>query len=122
MNERISIIALSLSLSLTAFAPVATADSKRIEVYELSQTYVDVRPGDTLGEIAARLLPHNPSLQQKLMNEIMQLNPGAFPGNRAEHMLAGERLFLPNSMQQSDSNERNVTIESFSWGNIKRPR
>ena len=39
-------------------------------------------------------------------------------------MLANERLWLPNAMQQPDSKPDNqdVTVESFSWGNVKRPK
>lgn len=121
--NRLSRVLCILIPSLTVHCH-ANADSKRIEVYELSQTYVDVVAGDTLGEIAASLLPHNVSLQQQLMQDIMSMNPSAFPDNRAERMLSGKRLFLPNSMQQADSKPGNQTyqVESYSWGNIKRPR
>jgi Tfp pilus assembly protein FimV len=107
--------------SITFMPAQSYADSRRIEVYPLTQTYIDVQPGDTLGEIAASLLPHNTGLQQKLMQDIMRLNPQSFPQNRAELMQANRRLWLPNSMQQPDSkvDSDEVQVRSFEWGNIK---
>ena len=49
--------------------------SKRIEVYALNQNYWDTQYGDTLSEIVAQLLPHNPSKQSALMLDIVSINP-----------------------------------------------
>ena len=100
------------------------AESKRIEVYALSQNYVDTRSGDTLGEIASRLLPNNPRMQQKLMADILRLNPDAFIERNPNQLRANTRLWLPNHLSKPDSNadSSKYTVESFSWGNIKKPK
>ena len=100
------------------------AQSKRIEVYTLSQNYVDTRVGDTLGEIAARLLPSNPRMQQQLMSDILRLNPDAFIERNPDRLLANIRLWLPNHLSKADStpDSSNIRVETYSWGNIKRPR
>ncbi len=100
------------------------AESKRIEVYPLSQQYHDTHEGETLGEIAASLLPNNPEMQQRLMRDIVRLNPQAFVDNNPNRLLAGKRLWLPSGLHQPDSkvDPRHYTVESFSWGNVKRPK
>lgn len=100
----------------------AMADSKRIEVYPLTQTYWDVRYGESLSEIAATLLPHNPGLQQQLMQDIIKMNPAVFVDRDAHKMLAERRIWLPNSMMQPDNKTKPgaYKVESFSWGNVKR--
>ena len=102
----------------------AYADSKRVQVYELTQTFVDVLPGDTLGEIAATLIPYNHTLQQRLMDDIMRMNPDAFPQGEARRLLSGSRLFLPNSLQPAMHGEAagDFSVETFSWGSIKRQK
>ncbi|MDH5611979.1 MAG: hypothetical protein OEY66_05940 [Gammaproteobacteria bacterium] len=104
--------------------PLAFADSKRIEVYSLSQNYWDTKSGETLGEIAAQLLPNNPNMRQKLMADIVSLNSNAFLNGDPNLMLANKRLWLPNSTNQTDSkvDSRYTEIETYSWGNIKRPK
>ncbi len=96
--------------------------SKRIEVYSLSQNYWDVQYGDTLGTIAHHLLPNNPAKREALLQDILHLNPGAFIDGRPEKLLAGKRLWLPGYMKQADSkvDPARMTVETYSWGNIKR--
>ncbi len=103
---------------------LAQAEPKRIEVYTLSQHYWDVRAGESLSEIAAALLPHNPAIQQRLMRDILRLNPDAFISGDANRLLAGKRLFLPGSLTRADTvvDPQRYTVESYSWGNVKRPR
>ncbi|MDH5573596.1 MAG: hypothetical protein OEY89_17660 [Gammaproteobacteria bacterium] len=110
-------------LCVFSIVPYAFADSKRVEVYALSQTYWDTQPGETLGEIAAQLMPHNLRLQQKLMNDIVNLNPDAFQGGNPDLMQANTRLWLPNNIPQADGKvgNGNTQVETFSWGSIKRP-
>ena len=98
--------------------------SKRIEVYSLSQNYWDTQTGDTLGNIVIHLLPNNPSKHEALKQDIIRLNPQAFIDNDASRLLAGKRLWLPGYMKQADSriDPATTSIESFSWGNIKRDR
>lgn len=112
------------SLVLLGLASPVFAESKRVEVYSLSQNYWDTKAGETLGEIAAQLLPNNPNMRQKLMAEIISLNPNAFPNNTPNSMLANKRLWLPNGFNQTDSkaDPSRTEVETYSWGNIKRPK
>ena len=115
------IIALVAALSI---APSVYAESKRVEVYSLTQNYWDTQLGETLGKIAAQLLPHNFNLQQKLITDIVSLNPDAFQNNDPNYMLANTRLWLPNNLPQVDSQAtpKHTEVETYSWGNIKRPK
>ena len=99
-------------------------NSKRIEVYSLSQNYWDVQYGDTLGSIAHHLLPNNPLKREALQQDILHLNTDAFINGQPEKLLAGKRLWLPGYMQQaaSKANPATTTLETYSWGNIKRPK
>ena len=103
---------------------VKQTNSKRIEVYSLSQNYWDTHYGDTLGEITLHLLPNNPARHEALKREIVHLNPHAFINGNPEKLLANQRLWLPGYMKQPDSkvNPLTTTVETYSWGNIKRPR
>jgi Tfp pilus assembly protein FimV len=103
---------------------ITPAPSKRVNVYALTQNYWDTRQGDTLGEIAAVLLPNNPSKRAALMQDIVQLNPDSFISGNPDKLLAGKRLWMPGYMKQADSKADPVTttVESYSWGNIKRPK
>jgi len=98
--------------------------SKRIEVYSLSQNYWDVQHGDTLSSIVHHLLPNNPLKRDALQQDILHLNPGVFINGDPEKLLAGKRLWLPGYMKQADSkvDPATMTIETYSWGNIKRPK
>ena len=98
------------------------AESTRIEVYPLSQNYWDIKNGDTLGEIVNTLIPGNPYLQEKLIHDIVSLNPHVFPGNNPNHMLANKRLWLPNAVKppNDSTNTSGYTIEKFQWGSIKK--
>lgn len=120
-RENYLIIAL---LAILGVAPSAFAESKRVEVYSLSQVYWDIQAGETLSEIVAQLLPNNPAMHQKLMNDIISQNPGAFQDNDPSYILANTRLWLPNHLAQTDSkaDPKHTQVESFSWGNIKRPK
>jgi L-cystine uptake protein TcyP (sodium:dicarboxylate symporter family) len=103
---------------------VKQTNSKRIEVYSLSQNYWDTHYGDTLSEITLHLLPNNPARHEALKREIVHLNPHAFINGNPEKLLANKRLWLPGYMKQADSkvNPSTTTVETYSWGNIKRPR
>jgi hypothetical protein len=100
------------------------ADSTRIEVFPISQNYRDVNAGDTLAGIAAELMPETPNLRQRLMNEIIELNPDAFIDGDPNRLRANTRLWLPNSPERpepgADSSTR--TVENYSWGSINRPK
>ena len=125
-----------LTLLISSGSFVATADtydnnsevkqtnSKRIEVYSLSQNYWDTQYGDTLSEIVHHLLPYNQSKRESLQQDIIHLNPKSFINGDPTRLLAGKRLWLPGYMKQADTkaNSKTTTVESYSWGNIKRPK
>lgn len=100
----------------------ACPESIRVHVYGLSQHYWDVRPGDTLSEIVESLLPADKGNQQRLMADIVELNPDAFPDGNPDSLRANIRLWLPNALQTPVKNRigENVTIERYEWGSIKR--
>ena len=126
----------TVTLFLLLMVPAAEADSydnsaaagqtesKRIEVYSLSQNYWDTRYGDTLGNIVHHLLPNNPAKREALKQDIVHLNPQAFINGNPEQLLADKRLWLPGYMKQADSkaDPETTTVERYSWGNIKRKR
>lgn len=120
------IVALMLFTSSQSFVCADTRinSSTRIEVYSLSQNYWDTQHGDTLGEIILHLLPHNPAKHEALKKDIVKLNPTAFIAGDAEKLLANKRLWMPGYMKQADTKVNSATtrVESFSWGNIKRPK
>lgn len=103
---------------------IADDAPRRIEVYELAQSYWDTKYGDTLSEIAMVLLPNNPYKRESLMQDIVRLNPQAFINGDPQQLLTGRRLALPGYMKQADTRiDPAVTeVETYSWGNIKRPR
>ena len=105
-------------------ADARQTESKRIEVYSLSQNYWDTRYGDTLGDIVHHLLPNNPAKREALKQDIVQLNPQAFINADPEQLLADKRLWLPGYMKQADTkvDPATTTVERYSWGNIKRKR
>jgi len=118
-------VALSLcSAYVASYADTGQTPSIRVEVYSLSQNYWDTRYGDTLSEITRHLLPHKPSKREALEQDILHLNPGAFINGNPEQLLAGKRLWLPGYMKQADSkaDPSTTTVETYSWGNIKRQR
>jgi hypothetical protein len=111
-----------LVLTLLIACSPAWADSRRIEVYPLSQNYWDVQQGDTLGEIVNALMPRNRHLQQKLMRDILSLNPDVFPDGNPHLMLANRRLWLPNAVKRPDAaaGSGGDNIETYQWGSIRR--
>ena len=123
-NLLMKVVATILLCTSISSAAIAEQQSKRIEVYSLSQNYWDTRYGDTLGEIARHLLPNNPVKRVTLKQDILHLNPQAFTNGDPEQLLADKRLWLPGYMKQADSkvNPGTTTVEKFSWGNIKRQR
>lgn len=121
-KTKLSIILLSFQALLLA-SQTLQAESKRIEVYSLGQQYWDTKKGDTLGEIAQQLLPNNPAMQQRLMKDIVALNPDVFLNNDPDRMKANTRIWLPSHLTRADTsvNRTHTRVETFSWGNIKRP-
>lgn len=123
---RMILISMTFCIAMPATADIRAGSgaSRYIEVYPVTQHYYDTRPGDSLSEIAASLLPNNPGMQRRLMQDIVRLNPQAFMNNNPNRLLAGKRLWLPSALHRPDSkvDTRHYSVESFSWGNVKRPR
>lgn len=113
-----------LLLILLLLTNPAWSESKRIEVYPLSQSYWDVNTGDTLRQIVNTLMPDNAYLQERLLREIVSLNPGVFPDGDPDRMLANRRLWLPNAVKppENNTNTSNYIIRSYQWGSIKTRR
>jgi hypothetical protein len=111
-----------LLLAMLFSTSLARAESTRIEVYPLSQNYWDIKTGDTLGEIVNTLLPDNLYLQNKLLHDILSLNPDVFPDGNPDYMLANRRLWLPNAVKPPTDTAKpsSYTIETFQWGSIKK--
>lgn len=125
MTNSIRIVLLSLLLVKTYLLSFNTlAESRRIEVYTAGQNLWQTKSGETLSGIAQELLPNNPRMQQRLMLDILALNPVAFHDNNPDQMRANIRLLLPGEFTRPDSkvNRSKVEVETFSWGNIKRHR
>jgi len=112
------------SANLSADSYDTNSESKRIEVYSLSQNYWDTQHGDTLSEIVRHLLPNNPAKRAVLQQDLLHQNPEAFIGGDPAMLLAGKRLWLPGYINQADTSADPSTtiVESYSWGNIKRQR
>jgi Tfp pilus assembly protein FimV len=100
----------------------ALAASKRVYVYPISQQYWDVRPGETLAGIVETLLPGTQQYRQRLMDDILRLNPSAFIDQNPNRLLANTRLWLPNSVTRPVSAAQDSEIQEFDWGYIKRPQ
>ena len=120
MKKLLFILLLTLA-SYNAFG----SESKRVEVYQLSQHYWDVQQGDTLSGIVLQLLPGDLDRQHQLMQQILENNPAAFINGDINRVLAGARLWLPGHWQPAASTEPgngNYNIERYRWGYIKRPK
>lgn len=111
-----------LVLLMLLSTSLAWAESRRIEVYPLSQNYWDIKHGDTLGEIVDTLIPNNTYLQDKLVRDIVSLNPDVFPGGNPNYMLANKRLWLPNAVKPPNDSldSSGYSIETYQWGSIKK--
>jgi len=100
------------------------SQSKRVEVYSISQNFWDVTPGETLGDIVKQLLPDNPGLREKLLYQIVELNPDAFSQSNPDNLKANVRLWLPNNApaMRQVKDKKLFNIKSYSWGQVYTPR
>lgn len=123
MNKRLTLF-LSIILPCVVYSQSPASQAKRIEVYSISQNFWDVAPGETLGDIVKHLLPDNAGLREKLLYQIVELNPDAFSQSNPDNLKANIRLWLPNNapaMQQvKDKNK--YKVKSFSWGQSYKAR
>ena len=109
-------------IALCLLALNSQAESTRIEVYPVSQAFVDVQRGDTLGEIVSELLPVNASRRSRLMAEIVELNPDAFIDKDPNRLKANVRLWLPGHTlgPRKKLDTRKYRIREFSWGYVQQ--
>lgn len=107
-----------LIAALLCIAGIADAASKRVYVYPVTQQYWDVRPGEILADITRALLPGEPEHRQRLMQDIVRLNPGAFINGNPDRLLADTRLWLPGTATRPVSSRKRM--EKFDWGYINR--
>lgn len=117
-------IFLSVILSGFLCSQASSDQSKRVEVYSISQNYWDVTPGETLGQIVKQLLPDNAGLREKLRLQIVNLNPDAFSNSNPDNLKANIRLWLPNNAtaMQQVKDKKKYEVKSFSWGQINKPK
>jgi hypothetical protein len=110
-----------LLVAVLLLSAQACAESKRVYVYPLTHHYWDVQAGETMADIAAALLPGSSQHRQRLINEIVRLNPDAFIGGDPGRLQANQRRWLPNTITRPVSS-RNTRIEQYDWGYIKHPK
>lgn len=128
MKKRITLLlAIHIFIFTSLISSSIYADqnkSKRIEVYSISQSFWDVTPGETLGDIVKQLLPDNPAMRKNLLLEIVKLNPDAFSHSNPDNLKANVRLWLPNNApaMQSAQDKNRYDVKSFSWGQVYRPK
>ena len=82
--------------SETAAQDTAARDSTRNAGSSAGASEVTVRPGDTLGRIAARVKPTEISLDMMLV-ALYRANPDAFVGNNMNRLKSGQILTVPDS-------------------------
>jgi Tfp pilus assembly protein FimV len=111
---------LATTLLCLACSAQAQPASRHIHVYPIERQYWDVRPGDTLGGIVNALLPGASLHRQRLVDDILRLNPGAFIDGDPDRLSADVRLWLPNAVTLPVSGRPDAEIEHFDWGYIKR--
>ncbi|MCW8933109.1 MAG: hypothetical protein OQK98_00150 [Gammaproteobacteria bacterium] len=116
---------LLLSIVFSGFFTYSSASqSKRVEVYSISENFWDVTPGETLGDIVKQLLPDNPGLREKLLYQIVELNPDAFSQSNPDNLKANVRLWLPNNApaMRQVKDKKLFNVKSYSWGQVYTPR
>ncbi len=120
-KQFILLVTLLVSLFCTQ---IIAGQSKRVEVYSISQNFWDVIPGETLGDIVKQLLPDNPAMREKLLAEIVKLNPDAFSQSNPDNLKANIRLWLPNNFlpMQSVKDRERYEVKSFSWGQVYKAK
>lgn len=117
---------LLVTLYATPSNPLFAADiatkSKRIKVYANSQSFWDVKPGDTLSEIAKQLLPQHRTARANLQKNILTSNPNAFIKNNPNKLKANVRLWFSHNTSSIYPNKHKYNTTSFSWGKIHRQK
>lgn len=122
--KKCTTLLLSIIFSGLLFTGSFASQSKRVEVYSISQNFWDVTPGETLGDIVKQLLPDNPGLREKLLYQIVELNPDAFSQSNPDNLKANVRLWLPNNApaMRQIKDKKLFSVKSYSWGQVYTPR
>ena len=99
------------------------AESTRVQIYERSQQYWDVKTGESLSFICQQLIPGNRQKQRMLQKQIFEDNADAFINNSIDLLIAGKRLWLPGSYRSSSRFDKTkYDVKTFNWGSIKTPK
>lgn len=122
--KKCTTLLLSVIFSGLLFTSCFASQPKRVEVYSISQNFWDVTPGETLGDIVKQLLPDNPGLREKLLYQIVELNPDAFSQSNPDNLKANVRLWLPNNApaMRQIKDKKIFSVKSYSWGQVYTPR
>jgi len=122
--KKCTVLLLSVIFSGLLISSSFANPAKRVEVYSISQNYWDVTPGETLGDIVKQLLPDNPGLREKLLYQIVELNPDAFSQSNPDNLKANVRLWLPNNApaMRKVKDKKLFSVKSYSWGQVYTPR
>jgi len=113
------LLALIVSLPLVN----AQAGSKKVQVYEKSQQYWDVKRGESLSLICFKLQKNNKAVFRNCQQKLLQENPDAFINKNPNKLISGKRLWLPGSYRAASSlDSKKYRIKNFSWGSIKTPK
>jgi pilus assembly protein FimV len=91
-------------------APAATAPSAPTEPVTPRGNEYTVKPGDTMGRIAASMKPDGVSLEQALMG-IFRGNPDAFINNNVNLVRSGKILRVPEKEQMAAIPQAEATRE-----------
>ncbi len=109
------LIVCASSQTLSADTYDTNSESKRIEVYSLSQNYWDTQYGETLGEIVLHLLPNDPA---KILD---RLGPEPLENGFTTKLLAGrlgrhKRLLKPLLLDQAFvAGLGNIYVDEALW-------
>ena len=108
---------------LVLFSFYVQADSKRVQVYEKSQQYWDVKSGQSLSQICQKLRTQSKTSRLVCQQQVFKKNPAAFINKDPNKLIVGKRLWLPGSYQAVSKQYNNkYHIQKFNWGSIKTPK
>lgn len=129
-NNRIKLIVLSVSMlaSLGSFATDNSANQNGNQVaatnarqpIQQSGGQYEVRPGETLNQIAARVRPNNMSLSETA-KAIVGANPDVFKSGNPDLIFAGDILRIPNSSEITGQASPSTTQQAQSALGAEQP-
>ncbi|GAB2784371.1 hypothetical protein GCM10027040_08080 [Halomonas shantousis] len=92
----------------------ATPQGKPMPERRQAERRVEIRPGDTLWNVASRVRPSPDINLRQVMLALYEANPGAFPGNNMNSLRAGAVLEVPSLsvMQAEDAQQAAEKIRS----------